>query len=89
MIKALYAVFYADNGLLKVIPDCFVKSKMIKALYAVFYADNGLLVFDEDSGDITFCCNRTGIRSVNLHNINLDQNFEDEPDTTIIIRILA
>ena len=74
---------------LKVIPVCFVKSNMIKALYAVFYAGNGLLVFDEDSGDITFCCNRTGICSVNLHNVNLDQNFEDDPDTTIIIRILA
>ena len=38
--------------------------------------------FDEDSGDFTFCCDEMGILSVNLNNINLDNNFdEDNPDT--------
>ena len=54
------------------------------------YADDGLLFFDEDSGDITFCCDEMGILSVNLNNINLDKNFdEDDPDTVILIRLLA
>ena len=54
------------------------------------YADDGLLFFDEDSGDVTFCCNEMGILRVNLNNINRDNNFdEDDPDTIIIIRLLA
>ena len=54
------------------------------------YADDGLLFFDEDSGDITFCCDEMGILSVNLNNINLDKNFdEDDSDTVILIRLLA
>ena len=52
------------------------------------YADDGLLFFDEDSGDVTFCCNEMGILSVNL--INLDNNFdEDNPGTISLIRLLA
>ena len=42
---------------LKVIPDRFVTSKMIKKLYRALYADDGLSFFDEDSGNVTFCCN--------------------------------
>ena len=54
------------------------------------YADDGLLFFDEDSGDITFCCDEMGILSVNLNNINLDKNFdEDDSDTVILIRLLV
>ena len=54
------------------------------------YADADLLFFDEDS-DVTFCCNEMGILSVNLNNINLDDtNYEeDDPDTIILIRLLA
>ena len=54
------------------------------------YAGDGLLFFDEDSGDVTLYCNEMGILSVNLNNINLDNNFdEDDPDTIILIRLLA
>ena len=75
---------------LKLIPNWFVTSKMIKKLYTALYADHGLLFFDEDSGNITFCCNEMGILTVNLNNINLDNNFdEDDPDTIILIRLLA
>ena len=75
---------------LKLIPDWFVTSKMIKKLYTVLYADDGLLSFDEDSGDVKFCCNEMVILSVNFNNINLDNNFdEDDPDTIILIRLLA
>ena len=54
------------------------------------YSDDGLLFFDEDSGDVTFCCNEMGILRVNLNNINLDKNFEeDHLDAIIFIRFLA
>ena len=54
------------------------------------YADDGLLFFHGDSGDVTLCCNEMGILSVNVININLDNNFdEDDPDTIILIRLLA
>ena len=43
-----------------------------------------------NSGDVTFCCNEMGILSVNLNNINLDNNFdEDDFDTIILIKLLA
>ena len=46
--------------------------------------------FYESSGDVTFCCNEMSILSVNLNNINLDNNFdEDNPDAIILIRLLA
>ena len=49
---------------------------MIKKLYTALYADDGWLFFDEDHGDITFCSDEMGILSVNLNNINLDNNFD-------------
>ena len=60
-------------------------------LYTALYAGDGLLFFDEDSGDVTLYCNEMVILSVNLNNINLDNiNFdEDDPDTIILIRLLA
>ena len=66
---------------------------MIKKLYdwyTALYADDGVLVCHEDSGDVTFSWNKMGTLSVNLHNINLDTNFdEDDFDAIIFIRILA
>ena len=41
---------------LKLIPNWFVTRKMIKKLYTALYEYGGLLFFDEDSGDVTFCC---------------------------------
>ena len=41
-----------------------------------------LLFFEELSGNITFCCNKMGILSVNLNNMNLDNNLDEcDPDT--------
>ena len=74
---------------LNVIPDWFVTSKIIQKLYITLYTDEGLLFFDEDSGDVTFRCNEIGILSVNLNNINFDNNFDkDDCDTIILIRLL-
>ena len=46
---------------LKLIPDWSVTSKMIKKLYTALHPDDVLLFLDEDSGDVTFCCNGMGI----------------------------
>ena len=46
--------------------------------------------FNEESGDVTFWWNGMGILSVNVNSIDLDNNFdEDNPVTTILIRLLA
>ena len=75
---------------MKLIHDWFVTSKMIKTLYAALYADDGFLFLDKDYGNVTFCCNEMGIFSVNLNNINVDNNFdEDDLDTIILIRLLV
>ena len=59
---------------------------MIKKLYTALCADDGFLFFDKDSG-VTFCCNEISILSVNLNNINLDNNF-DEDDPKVFSRFL-
>ena len=52
------------------------------------HPNDGLLFFDEDSGDVEFCCNEMGILSVNINNIRLDNNYdEDDPDAIIFIRL--
>ena len=63
---------------------------MIKNLYTASYADDVLLFLDENSGDTTFCFDEMGILSVNLNDINFNNNFnEDDPDTVILFRRLA
>ena len=75
---------------LKLVLDWFVTRKRLKKLYTALYAGDGLLFFDEDSGDVTFCYNEVGIRSVNLNNNKLDNNFdEDDTDIIILIRIFV
>ena len=70
----------ADDSLeaLKLIPDWFVTNKMIKKF------------FNKDSGDAVFNYNEIGIVNIDFNNINLDNNFdEDDPDTIILIGLLA
>ena len=73
---------------LKLILDWFVTNKMIKKFYTDLYADDDLLFFDNDSGDVTSCCNEIDILSVNLNNINLGDNFDkNDSDVIILIRL--
>ena len=55
------------------------------------YADDNVIYFNENSGDIIFSGNETGILSIDLNNINLDNSICDEDDPGIIIhaKILA
>ena len=59
---------------------------MIKKLFTALYADENIHYFSEGSGDIVFNCNGTGIFSIDINNINFDNNF-DEDDLNIIILI--
>ena len=49
---------------LKLVPDWFVTSEMIKILFIAFYADKNILCFTEDSGNVVFACNGTGILNI-------------------------
>ena len=53
---------------LKFVPDWFVTSKMIKKVFTALHADENIVYFNEDSVNVTFCCNEMGILSVNLKN---------------------
>ena len=55
---------------LKLIPDCFVTSKMIKKLVTALYADENILYFNEDSGNM-------GVLNIGLNNVSLNNNPED------------
>ena len=59
-------------------------------LYTALCAYENILYFNEDSGDVTFCCDEMGILIVNLNNIYLDNNsVEDDLDSIILVRRLA
>ena len=63
---------------------------MIKKLYTALYADNSLLFFDECSGMSHFVMMKWILLVLNLDYIDLDHNIdENEPDTIILIRLLA
>ena len=72
---------------LKFVPDWFITSKIIKNFLTALYADENKLNFIENSGDVVFSCNKMGILSIDLNNINLaDMNYdEDDPETIIHI----
>ena len=75
---------------LKLIPDLFVTSKMIKKRFAVSHGDENILYCNDDYGDSVFNYNEMGIVNIDLNNISLDDNFdEDDPDTIILVRLLA
>ena len=78
MIKIIFTAFY--NHLVK-----------ISKKYLNHFNCNILLYFNEDSGNIIFACNGMGILNIDLNNINLDDtNYdEDDPDTIILVRLLA
>ena len=72
-------------------PDWLVTNKIIKILFTALYADENILYFNEDSGNVVFICNEMGIFNIDFNNINLDNtNYdEDDPDTIILIKLLA
>ena len=55
------------------------------------YADENILYFNEDSSNAVFNWNEMGSLNIDLNNINLDDtnHEEDDPNTIILIRLLA
>ena len=55
------------------------------------YADKNILYFNDDSSNGIFNFNGIGILNIDLDNVNLvDTNYDkDDPDTTILTRLLA
>ena len=83
------AVYYSLAAL-KLVPDWFVTRKMIKKVFAALYTDKNIPYFNEDSSNVVFICNGMAILKIDINNISLDNNFgEDDPDTIILIRLLA
>ena len=75
---------------LKLVPDWFVTSKNIEKIFTATYTDENILYFNEGPGDAIFNSNGRVILNIDLNNINLDNNFdEDDNDTIILIRLLA
>ena len=70
---------------LKFVPDWFVLIKMIKKLLIALYAGGYILYFNEDSGGVVFSCNKMGIHSIDLYDINLDGSNYDEDDLETVI----
>ena len=71
-------------------PIWFVTSKMIRNLFTALYASENILYSNEDSDNVVFNCTEMGIPNVDIGNINLDNNVdEDDPDTIILISLLA
>ena len=64
---------------------------MIKKLLTALYADDNIFCFNEEFCNVVFSCNKMGILSIDLIDINLDDTNYDEvdPETNIQIRILA
>ena len=75
---------------LKLIPDWIVISKMINELFTIFKLIKIYLYFNQDYINVVFSCNEMGILNIDPNNINLGNNFDkDDPNTVILIRILA
>ena len=61
---------------LKLISDWFVTNEMIKEVFTALYTDENIIYFNEDSGNVTFSCSEMGILSIDLSDINLENNFD-------------
>ena len=64
---------------------------MIDKLYTDLYTHKNILSLNEDSSDAIFPCNYMGVLNIDLNNINCENtNYdEDDPDTIILIKLLA
>ena len=74
-----------DNYLvaLTFIPDWSVKSKMFEKLNNALHTKDDILFYDKNFDKITFIVCQRHILAANLDEINLDNNFDFDPDTII------
>ena len=64
---------------------------MIKKLNDAIFSSDDIDLVIEDSGNVSFYSDEMGVLSVDLNNINLDDdNFiEDDPETIIHVKFMA
>ena len=64
--------------------------KLLKNVFNDLYTDANIIYFNDDSGNVIFFCNKMGILSIDLNNINFDNSYdEDDPATIIHVRPFA
>ena len=82
----MYGTVVSNNPALIVnYPD-----KYKNELFTALYADKNIYYFIEGSGDTVFDCKGMAILNLDLNNIILDDKFdEDDPDTFILMKLLA
>ena len=76
----------------KSILNWFVTSKMFEKFVKSLLTDNDILFFNEDINNVTFIANQRHILGVDLDKVNLDNDNkfdENDPDTTVHVRLLA
>ena len=71
------------------INDSLTALKLVPDWFATLHTYKNILYFNKDSGNAVFNYNEMGIVNIDLHNMNLDTNFDEEdPNTIILIRLL-
>ena len=61
--------------------------KLLKNFFNALYTYNNIIYFNDNSGNVTFSCNKMGILSIDLNNINFDNSYDDDdPETIIYVR---
>ena len=64
--------------------------KLLKNFFNDLYTDANIIYFNDNSGNVIFFCNKMGILSIDLNNINFDNSYdEDDPETIIHVRPFA
>ena len=76
---------------LKIFPEWFVTNKVITKLLTALFADDDILFFNEDSVNVTFSSDKMGILSIDLNNINLDDDKfdDDDPEAIVQVRLMS
>ena len=77
---------------LKRIPDWSVTSQIFEKFDDVLLVNGNILLFDEYFSKVTFFANETGILSIDLDKINLDDDknfYKDDPETITHVRLLT
>ena len=76
---------------LKCAPDWFVTNKKFEKLDDVLFSNDDIVFVIADSDNVIFFSENMGLSTIDLNNINLDDdNFvEDDPETIIHLRLMA
>ena len=76
---------------LNFLPDCFVTNEMLEKLDNIAFSIDDIDLNDADCDNVTLFSNDIGLVTIDLNNINIDDdNFEEEdPETIVLIRVIV